>query len=156
MNVWDAGVSAINKEEKSSEFLAFCKLLGESPALTSDPVEYNDPIGKTKYYKFLQSGVEAGFRNEKLNHIHFYLEDDEDYSAFDGELCHSLNKTSTDKSVMEFFGLPDAFGGGKLDMLIGYMNKWVKYKKGEHVINFQFNKNGFLSRVTIVNESVRN
>lgn len=73
ISVWDAGISAINNREKSSEFLAFCKLLGESPVLTSDPVEYNDSVGKTKYYKFLKFGVEAGFRNEKLNHIHSYL-----------------------------------------------------------------------------------
>ncbi|MCQ8230192.1 MULTISPECIES: hypothetical protein [Pantoea] len=151
ISVWDAGISAINNGEKSSEFLAFCKLLGESTVLTSDPVEYNESIGKEKYYKFLKSGAEAGFRNEKLNHIHFYLENDEGYSAFDYELCHNLNKSSVEKNVMEFFGLPDASGGGKLDLLIGYVNKWIKYKNSEQSINFQFNKNGFLSRVTIIN-----
>lgn len=150
MNIWDACIVAINKGEKSSEFLAFCKFLGENPMLTSDPDEYNDPIGKTKYYKFLQSGVEVGFRNERLNHVHFHLEDTEGYAAFDGVICYGLSKTSIDKDVMDFFGFPDVSGGGKLDPLIGYMNKWIKYRKGDLFINFQFNKNNCLSRVTII------
>ncbi|HEN4999183.1 TPA: hypothetical protein U6I48_004751 [Klebsiella aerogenes] len=150
MSIWDACIAAISKGEKSSEFLEFCKLLGEKPMLLSDPAEYNDPVGKTKYYKFLQSGVEAGFRNEKLNHVHFYFENSDGYTAFDRVLCYGLDKTSTDKDVMNFFGLPDASGGGKLDPLIGYMNKWIKYRKGELFINFQLDQANFLSRVTVI------
>lgn len=151
MNIWDACFSAISKGDQSSEFLELCQLLGESPILLSDPVEYNDPVGKTKYYKFFQSGVEAGFRNEKLNHVHFYLENADGYTAFNRGLCYGLGKTSTDKDVMNFFGFPDASGGGKLDPLIGYMNKWIKYRKDDLFVNFQFDRHGFLSRVTVVN-----
>jgi filamentous hemagglutinin len=150
MNVWDASIVAISKGKNSPEFLAFCKLLGENPMLTSDPHEYNDPIGRTEYYKFLQSGVEVGFRNKKINHIHFYLENTDGYTAFNGKLCYGLDKAAADKDIMSFWGLPEASGGGKLDPLIGYVNKWIKYRIGDHLINFQFNKHNYLSRVTII------
>lgn len=151
MNIWNTCIAAISRGEHSPEFLAFCNLLSESPVLTTDPDEYNDPIGKTKYYKFLQSGVEVGFRNEKLNHVHFYIENTEEYAPFDGVLCYGLDKKSVEKDVIAVLGIPDASGGGKLDPLIGYMNKWVKYRKDDHFINFQFNKNNMLSRVTVIN-----
>ncbi|MEL7936720.1 MULTISPECIES: hypothetical protein [Pseudomonas] len=149
ISVWDKSIAAIGKVERSSDFLELEKVIGEVPCISSDPDEYNDPIGATKYYKFTRSGVEVGFRRKLLNHINFYVEASDGYSAFNGELYGGLNGLSTCQSVLSFLGQPAMAGGGKKDLLIGYVGKWLRYQKWGVVVNFQFNESDLLCRVTV-------
>jgi hypothetical protein len=73
MNTWSDFVRALGHDEGGSIVTELCRKNGEPPAVSETPNSYNDPEGKTKFYKFIKSGLEFGFLSGKLNHIHFFL-----------------------------------------------------------------------------------
>ncbi|MDF3934346.1 hypothetical protein [Pseudomonas citronellolis] len=150
ISIWDKFIVAIGKDERSPEFLELEKSIGEAPHVSSDPDAYNDPVGGTRYYKYTRSGVEVGFRGGVLNHIHFYIEASDGYSALNEGFCDWLNASSTYQSVLDILGQPAMTGGGRKDLLIGYVGKWLRYQRWGVVVNFQFNESDALCRVTVL------
>ena len=70
---WASFIDVLGKREDSVEVINLCQAIGESPVISTEADEYNDPDGKTKYYKFFHSGIEMGFRKACLSHVHFYF-----------------------------------------------------------------------------------
>ncbi|WP_380181043.1 hypothetical protein [Kalamiella sp. sgz302252] len=147
---WEDFINALGKEENSSEFLNLCGAIGEIAEISEDSEEYNDPVSRTKYYKFFLSGIEMGFRHNILNHIHFYFDNADGFSTFKGSLLFGINIESTDKLIHQKLGEPVSCGGGKMDMLIGYINKWVKYQYKNYALHLQFNQLNKLYRSTLM------
>ena len=104
MYEWNKLVDSLGKNEKSIEFLDLMSSIGENPILSEDLIEYNDPDGHTKYYKYIQSGIEIGFRKGVLNHMHFYFDGYENYAVFKGELLSGICSGWNEKSVVQVLG----------------------------------------------------
>ncbi len=49
---WASFIDVLGKREDSVEVINLCQAIGESPVISTEADEYNDPDGKTKYYKF--------------------------------------------------------------------------------------------------------
>lgn len=152
MVVWDDFISVLGKHEHSTEFISFCLKIGENPHISSDPEEYNDPIGKTKYYAFYKSGFEIGFRENLLSHVHFYFYEEDGYSPFVGSLISSVKGGTSRGDIIQLLGKPSISGEGKVDMLIGYINAWLKYKNKVYSLHLQFNEDDNLCRATLMRQ----
>lgn len=147
---WDDFIDVLGKNEHSTEFISFCRKVDGNPYISLDSDEYNDPVGKTKYYKFYKSGFEIGFREDLLSHIHFYFYEEEGYSPFVGSLISNVKGGVSRRKIIQLLGKPSISGEGKIDMLIGYINAWLKYKKERYSLHLQFNENDNLCRATLM------
>lgn len=147
---WLEFTNALGTTEMSKEFSQLNLSIGEKAQVSDDPAEYNDPLGHTKHYKYLHSGLEIGFRQSLLNHIHFYFDGYEGYSAFKGQLLSGVSSGWSEEAVVQVLGEPTADGGGKLDMLLGYINRWVKYEKEAYALHLQFDQSNQLCRASVM------
>jgi len=147
---WMNFINSLGKAEVSSEFIELNNTIGEAPLLSEDAKEYNDPVGHTKYYKYIQSGLEIGFRKEVVNHVHFYFDGYENYGVFQGELLSGICLGWNEKFVLQVLGKPSDSGGGKVDMLLGYLNRWIKYEKDSYALHLQFDQNDLLCRASLI------
>lgn len=147
---WDDFIDILGKNEHSNVFISFCRKIEGSPHISLDPDEYNDPVGKTKYYKFYKSGFEIGFRGDLLNHIHFYFYEVEGYSPFVGSLVANVQGGASRSKIIQLLGNPSTSVEGKMDILIGYINAWSKYKKERYSLHLQFNENDHLCSATMM------
>ena len=153
---WAQFVISLGKTEASQEFNELRIAIGEEADISSDPIEYNDPLGQTKYYSFTHSGIEIGFRKNVLNHIHFYFTKNEGYDDYKGKLISNICKGWNEEKIRNVLGTPSLTGGGKEDVLLGYINRWIKYEKDNYALHFQFNQNDKLSRVTLMKSNSSN
>ncbi|MFE8049750.1 hypothetical protein [Brenneria goodwinii] len=147
---WTEFTSALGMTEMSKEFSQLSLSIGEKPQISDDPAEYNDPLGHTKHYKYIRSGLEIGFRQNLLNHVHFYFDGYEGYSIFKGQLLSGVSFGWSEEAVVQVLGEPTVGGGGKVDMLLGYINRWVKYEKEAYALHMQFNQNNQLCRASLI------
>ncbi|MGL5603576.1 MAG: hypothetical protein ACRDD5_22190 [Silvania sp.] len=147
---WVSFIHVLGKHEHSVDVINLCQAIGEPPDISADSGEYNDPDGKTKYYKFYQSGIEMGFRKDCLNHIHFYFGNEDGYSPFAGNFVPGIKAGMDRVSVANLLGQPTLSGEGKSDMLLGYINGWLKYENVNYAIHLQFEKNNQLCHATLI------
>ncbi|WP_431022603.1 DUF5680 domain-containing protein [Erwinia rhapontici] len=150
MSEWKKFINALGKKEASSEFSDLEFSIGETAQKSEDSIDDNDAIGHTKYYKFFQSGLEIGFRENILNHIHFYFDNNDGYDVFTGELLCGIGSGYSEIAVRKALGEPDKNGGGKSDILLGYINRWVKYESEGYALHLQFNQEDQLCMASII------
>lgn len=103
---WATVVNALGENEKSDSFKLLCQEIHESALESSDPDEYNDPVGKTKYYKYSQSGIEIGFRQGELTYVRFYFEKESEYMPFEGDLLSEIDVNTSKDEVIQKLGEP--------------------------------------------------
>lgn len=147
---WMEFTNAIGMTEMSREFSQLSLSIGEKPSISNEPAEYNDPLGHTKHYKYLHSGLEIGFRQNILNHIHFYFDGYEGHSAFKGTLLSGVSFGWSEEAVVQKLGTPTASGGGNVDILLGYINRWIKYEKEVYALHLQFDQSNQLCRASLM------
>lgn len=147
---WANFIEALGKKEDSIEVINLGHTIGESPAISADAGEYNDPDGKTKYYKFHQSGIEMGFRKDCLNHIHFYFGNEDGYSPFTGNFIPGIKGGMDRAYITKLLGKPTLAGKGKVDMLLGWINGWSKYEHGNYLIHLQYTEHNHLCHATLI------
>lgn len=148
---WDQLIAALGEPETSAAFIALLSGIGEQPAISEAPKEYNDPSGTARFYRFPASGVEFGIRNERLHHIHFFIHADEGYGAYVGPLPQGIEIGADEGSIVNSFGPPAKSGGGKASPLLGFIHKWVKYNIGAgRAIRFEFSREGKLRRSSVM------
>ncbi|MEQ5042374.1 hypothetical protein JI723_11345 [Providencia manganoxydans] len=152
MTEWAEFVDILGKSETSQEVKNLCLSINEDVNISIDPIEHNDPIGRTKYYSFIHSGIEIGFRGNILNHIHFYFNDEEGYGQYKGKLISDICAGWDKENILKTLGEPSLTGGGKMDMLLGYIDSWIKYQFKNYDLNFQFKQNGYLSRCSLISK----
>ena len=124
MNIWSDFFQALGQDESGSFVDELRRKIGEQPLVSKTPDSYNDPEGRTEYFKFIKSGMEFGFRLGKLNHIHFFVQPHEGYSA---DLLDRLAKAWSVQEVIAELGLPDEDVPSRVDMLIGHIPRWLRY-----------------------------
>jgi filamentous hemagglutinin len=147
---WIKFINALGKVETSKEFFELNFSIGELAKISEDLTEYNDPVGHTKHYKYVHSGLEIGIRGNVLNHIHFYFDGTDGYSVYEGKLLYEISSGWTENAVIQTLGKPVASGGGKMDMIIGYINHWIKYEMDIYALHLQFDQCEQLCRVTLM------
>ena len=150
MNTWSDFVRALGQDEGGSIVTDLCREVGEPPAVSETPDSYNDPEGKTKFYKFIKSGLELGFRSGKLNHVHFFVQRHEGYSAYKTDVLGRIAQTWRVQDIIAELGPPTKEVPGKVDMLIGYIQPWLKYEIKTYALRMEFSEDGRLWKVTLM------
>ncbi|WP_308694561.1 hypothetical protein [Xanthomonas albilineans] len=146
---WSDFIGALGKDESGVEFRKLISNFDENPVISNTPEEYNDPEGRTKFYKFLKSGVELGIRSGKLNHIHFFMRGHEGFLPYSGHILDFNIKGCDYQEILKKFGRPKDFGGGRQDPLIGYVNKWISYDIDLFKIHVEFSLDEKIWKVTL-------
>jgi hypothetical protein len=150
MNTWSDLIRALDQDEGGQIIKEVRRRIGEPPIISETPDSYNDPAGKTRFYKFIGSGLEFGFRSGKLNHIHFFVQCHEGYSAYKGEVLGRAAKAWNSQEVLKELGPASKRGGGRQDMLVGFVHQWVKYELGTYALRMEFSKDSELWKVTLM------
>ncbi|UZE18716.1 hypothetical protein LOY70_03715 [Pseudomonas sp. B21-054] len=150
MNTWSDFVRALGQDEGGPMVTELYRKVGEPPAISETPDSYNDPEGKTRFYKFIKSGLELGFRSGKLNHIHFFVQRHEGYSPYKADVLGRKAQTWRFQDVIAELGPPGKEALGRVDMLIGYVQKWLKYDFETHALRMEFSENGHLWKATLM------
>ncbi|HLI66783.1 MAG TPA: hypothetical protein VKU90_10500 [Caulobacteraceae bacterium] len=149
---WRDLAASLREQENSAVFRRLVGAVGEQPQISQTPEEYNDPEGRTRFYKFVNSGIEMGFRDRGLNHIHLFLRPTEGYESYRGPLDRGINKDADESSVRELFGEPSSTGGGKPSALLGFRRRWVKFDLAGYAVRYEFEPEDGLNKVTIIAE----
>jgi len=147
---WASFIDVLGKREDSVEVINLCQAIGESPVISTEADEYNDPDGKTKYYKFFHSGIEMGFRKACLSHVHFYFGNEDGYSPFTGNFIPGIKGGMDRTFITKLLGKPTLSGEGKVDMLLGWINGWSKYEYGNHSLHLQYTEHNHLCHATLM------
>ncbi|MET0774903.1 MAG: hypothetical protein ABWZ65_05340 [Pseudomonas mandelii] len=150
MNSWPDLVAALHLGENDEVVKQVFLKIDETPKIVETPENYNDPLGKTKFYKFLKTGLEFGFRYEKLNHVHLFVQSHEAYSAYNGDIFGKKAQNWSYKAIVDQFGHPSKEGGGTIDMLIGYVQPWVSYDFDQYSFRVEFTADGGVWKVTLM------
>jgi len=142
MLIWNRFIKLLGCSKADSEFVFFMRKLNELPEVEEDV------LGDRSYYSFLNTGILFLLENEILEQVTFYAKQDEGFSEYKGELPVSVN--ASEHESIQILGNPSVSGGGKVDMLMGYIDRWIKYEKEDYTLHLQFNQNDNLSRVSIM------
>ena len=142
MLVWNEFINVLGCSKLDKKFVNISKKFSELPKIDMGV------LGDRDYYSFLRSGVLFLLEDKLVEQITFYIRQDEGFSEYKGELPVSIG--SSEHDVVQILGHPSASGGGKMDALMGYIDRWIKYEKEEYALHLQFNKNNNLSRVTLM------
>lgn len=150
MNTWPDFVRALGQDEGGPIVTELCRKVGELPAISETPDSYNDPEGKTTFYKFVNSGLELGFRSGKLNHIHFFVQRHEGYLAFKGDVLGRQAQAWRVQNVIAELGAPSKEEPGRVDLIFGHVQHWLKYEFETHALRMEFSENGDLWKATLI------
>lgn len=139
-------------------WLDFIKMLGCSKldgeivllpqSLNEMPVVEPDMLGDRIYYSFFQSGILFLLEKEKVSQICFFITPSEGFSTYIGEL--PISGGATENDIITALGEPSSTGGGKSDMLLGYIERWIKYDKDDYALHIEFNQSALLSKVSLL------
>ncbi|MHC8393469.1 hypothetical protein ACYZT8_07360 [Pseudomonas sp. LB3P93] len=150
MSIWSSFILALGQDENGSIVTELCRMIGESPVVSETPDSYNDPEGKTRFYKFINSGLEFGFRSGKLNHIHFFVQRHEGYSEYRRDVLGRAAQVWSARDIVNQLGPASTEAPGRVDMLIGYVQQWLKYEFETYALRMEFSESGRLWKVTLM------
>ncbi|MCX8955841.1 hypothetical protein EHW65_00615 [Erwinia psidii] len=142
MLIWNEFIKLLGCSKLDGKFINVSGDFNELPKLEEGV------LGDREYYSFLHSGVLFLLEDEVVDQITFYAEKVDGFSVYKGELPVSID--SSEHEAVQILGHPLASGGGKMDALMGYIDRWVKYEKEGYALHLQFNQNDNLSRVTLM------
>ncbi|MBI6721979.1 hypothetical protein YA0078_24650, partial [Pseudomonas syringae] len=95
-------------------------------------------------------GIEIGFRSGKLNHIHFLVQPHEGYSAYKEDVLGRIAQAWRVEDVIAELGSPSKEAPGRADMLIGYVQQWLKYEFKTYALRMEFSEDGRLWKATLI------
>ncbi|CCF10792.1 filamentous hemagglutinin family outer membrane protein [Pantoea ananatis LMG 5342] len=142
MLIWDEFVNLLGRSKFDVKFVNISSDFHELPNIEESV------LGDRKYYSFLQSGVLFLLEGEVIDQITFYTTKDESFSEYKGEL--PLSTDSSEDEAMQILGHPLDSGGGKIDPLMGHIDRWIRYENEGYTLHLQFNQNDRLSRITLM------
>ncbi|MBT2370918.1 hypothetical protein J7E41_02580 [Pseudomonas fluorescens] len=142
MLMWDDFVEVLGSSKKDDKFIYLSQAFNELPSIDEGV------LGDRIYYSFFRSGVLFLLENNLVDQITFYIDADEGFSKYRGDL--PVPSDSSESEITHLLGTPSSLGGGKTDMLLGHINRWVKYERDGYALHLQFNKNSQLCRATLV------
>ncbi|WP_445178652.1 hypothetical protein [Pseudomonas sp. McL0111] len=150
MSIWSELIKALGQDENGTVVMDLRWKIQEPPTISETPDSYNDPDGKTVFYKFIKSGLEFGFRSGRLNHVHFFVQPHEGYSAYRADVLGRVAQAWTLQDVVRELGPANKGAPARVDMLIGKVQRWSKYEFVAHDLRMEFSEDGHLWKVTIV------
>ena len=106
--------------------------------------------GEQTYYKLKSSGIEIGFRQKRLTHLHLFCSPEEGYAPYGGPLLAGIKKSWTEAWVVKSLGNPSRSGGGNLKGLLGFIHRWIRYDFAAHAVRFEFFSDGSLRKVSLM------
>nr|WP_198982587.1 hypothetical protein [Herbaspirillum sp. ASV7] len=145
-------VAVIGKIESADEVRSLFSDIHTCPLVSSTPDGCNDPVGATKYYHFIDAGVECGFRGGVFTHAHFYIQEHEGYKAYKGKVDGEDAASWGLLPISKLWGDPTESGGGKMDLLIGYINPWILYEMSDHLIRVEFSQDTRVYKLTLMSK----
>lgn len=129
------------------------KILRAIEAIGSGFIETPSLIIGSYYFEFFDAGVSFNFENDELIQISFYLKPNGTYKEFKDDLFDGVLLSNLDYDfVVSTYGKPFSIGGGEKSML-GYINKWIKYRFNDFYINFEFEDNGKIVAIHLLSLS---
>lgn len=140
MLMWNDLIEMLGCSKTSNEF---AKLPSK---IKVQPLFDEGVLGDRHYYSFFSSGILLLLEDDLINQIVLYMQAEEGFSLYTGELPVPAN--SLESYIIQLLGVPSATGGGKMDVLMGYLHRWIKYQMETHILHLQFNHNDQLCRVT--------
>ncbi|MRH00575.1 hypothetical protein GIY21_09765 [Xanthomonas sontii] len=147
---WEKFSLALGCAADSPEMAELLTEINERPISSSDPDGYGDSNLRTDYWQFFHSGMEFGFRCNTLSFIHFFIEEQDEFSFYQGDLFGMSSKSWAESSILDKFGLPNDFGGGGYDALLGHVKRWIKYDVDGHGVRFEILSDGGVGKVTLI------
>ncbi|MCL2892094.1 MULTISPECIES: hypothetical protein [Pectobacteriaceae] len=142
MLAWNNLVEMLGCSKANNEFIYLPQKLNELPVFEEGV------LGDRSYYSFFNSGILFLLEDDLVNQISLYMQADEGFSIYTGELPLPVN--GRESEIIRVLGVPSESGGGKMDMLLGYINRWIKYKIENYTLHIQFDQNDKLCRVTLM------
>ncbi|BCA63117.1 hypothetical protein HMP09_2351 [Sphingomonas sp. HMP9] len=104
MDYWPGFIEAIGHPVSSVAVKDILAALGEAAVVSKTPDIFNDPQGRTLFYKFIVSGLEFGFRAKMLNHIHIFVQGHEGYSAYRADMLNRSAQAWNREEIIRHFG----------------------------------------------------
>ncbi|WP_334043433.1 hypothetical protein [Burkholderia ambifaria] len=147
---WSDFVDALGKEKSSDNVSRLAEKIGEVPIISETPDDFNDAEGKTTYWRFVKSGIEIGFRADKLNHIHLFVVLLEGCGSYGGDVLGYPANTWTWESTKSRLGVAAIERQGYEDGLLGYIFPWSKYEFFEHSVRMEYLQDSTLRKVSII------
>nr|WP_314984263.1 hypothetical protein [uncultured Pantoea sp.] len=142
MLMWDEFINLLGCTRFNGKFINISTDFNELPEIEEGV------LGDRSYYSFLQSGVLFLLEDKVIAQITFYAAKDEGFSEYEGGLPLSID--SSEHEAVQMLGHPLDSGGGKMDALMGYIDRWIRYEKEGYTLHLQFNQSDRLSRVTLM------
>ncbi|MFC5475784.1 hypothetical protein [Paraherbaspirillum soli] len=137
-------IDALGMSEGTSQFNQFVEKIEETPIIETGP------LGYTRYYSFYKEGILFSIEDDRLIQISCYIEAHENFTIYKQALCDGVTRDSNEVSVIKLLGTPDKTGGDKLDGLIGYIPRWIKFEKDRFAIHFEFSQSGKLRKMSLI------
>lgn len=147
---WIEFTQVIGKKENSELIKAVLLKMEVAGIVTETPDYYNDPLGKTVFHEFTTLGLEFGFRSGRLNHIHFFVQNHEGYTAYQGNIFDQLAQKWNYKKCSAKLGAAVRGAEGKKDVLLENINKWRIYAFEGYMVRMEFSPDGNLWKATLM------
>ncbi|NTY88840.1 hypothetical protein FCH33_18880 [Serratia fonticola] len=139
---WIDFINMLGCSKLDGEIISLSQSLSEMPAVEPDM------LGDRTYYSFFQSGILFLLEEGKVSQICFFITPSEGFSKYVGEL--PISGSATENEIITVLGEPSSTGGGKSDMLLGYIGRWIKYDKDNYALHIEFNQSALLSKVSLL------
>lgn len=150
IDYWPGFIQALGYPVTSVNVKYPFSALGESPVVSETPDFYNDPQGRTQFYKFVVSGFEFGFRAEVLNHIHVFVQGNEGYSAYKADMLDRSAQAWKRDEIIRHHGPAQNEAASNSDSLIGHTQAWVRYEFDKYDLRMEFSDDGHLWKATLM------
>lgn len=140
---WKELKKILGCEKTDSKFISLPQKIGVLPNISSDI------LGEVTYYSFFDQGILLLTDEKNVTQISLFIEPSEGFASYTNELPVYGNM---ENSIIDELGMPIKSGGGKPDPLLGYLNRWIKYKIKEGYMHMEFNQSGRLDKLSLMKE----
>lgn len=140
---WKELKEILGCEKTEGKFISLPQMIGALPNISSDM------LGEVTYYSFFDEGVLLLIDEKSVTQISVFIEPSEGFSSYKNEVpMHG----DIESDIIDELGVPFKSGGGKPDPLLGYLNRWIKYKIEEGYMHMEFNQSGKLDKLSLMKE----
>lgn len=145
-------MALVGRSEEGSDFANFLIDIEEAPVLEDGVPEPGKAIISTRYYRFINSGLEFVCEYGKFKSINIYKSGSFSYSSYPF-ICGVGIAEISYSQVLERFGSPERGGKARISPLIGKVKSWIRYSFGNFLVRFEFEDDGSLWMVTLMPQS---
>lgn len=140
---WEELKGFLGCGKAESKFISLPQIIGVLPNISSDI------LGEVTYYSFFDEGILLLVDEGNVTQISLFLKPSEGFSSYTNELpVHS----DMENDIINELGMPIKSGGGRPDPLLGYLNRWIKYKINEGYMHIEFNQEGKIDKLSLMKE----